>query len=575
LNGTDEQDKPVPLWVLGMHRSGTSLYVRALERHAVQLPPNLLPAAADNPDGFQESADLVALNDALLAAAGCQWDGSWPLQPSGAFSLQSSPLHRGLNREIKRLLKAWCVPQSCVGPGLLALKDPRLCRTLPRLIETLGREWLQFGTAIVREPCAVIASIGYRDDMPPLKALALWLRYNLDLVRNRALEPLVGQWPLLSFERLIAAPEAELAPCLQRWRAAGLAISRDPREALILRELAAPPRDLPDLPAPWLALARRFHQVLASCTCLAEVPEATLHDVQVLLDETPALSQQLLALEAQRREHLGRMLAAERRGHAETRLLGENDLPALEQASAEHVYVELQQVCIDLRDRDQRRSLRRLLRPQAPSGLRPLALDHLDLKVGHGERIGLLGHNGSGKTTLLRLLGGIYEPTGGRIVRDGAPLAPVIEQSLGFSQELTGLQLARYSHRLHRSNQQNWDDYLAELEAFTELGDALATPIKTWSLGMRTRLSFALITFRDVQGLALDEGLAAGDQWFQRKARRHLDQFIDRAGTVVLASHSEDLLRRYCTRGLILERGRLRFDGSLYRALQLYRGQLH
>ncbi len=92
---------------------------------------------------------------------------------------------------------------------------------------------------------------------------------------------------------------------------------------------------------------------------------------------------------------------------------------------------------------------------------------------------------------------------------------------------------------------------------------------------MRTRLSFALITFRKVQGLALDEGLAAGDQWFQRKARKHLDQFIDAAGTLVLASHSEDLLRRYCTRGVILERGRLRYDGSLYRALQLYRGQLN
>jgi lipopolysaccharide transport system ATP-binding protein len=154
-------------------------------------------------------------------------------------------------------------------------------------------------------------------------------------------------------------------------------------------------------------------------------------------------------------------------------------------------------------------------------------------------------------------------------------MAPVIDQSLGFSQELTGLQLARYTHRLHAANLHSWPCYLEQLEAFTELGEALGTPIKTWSLGMRTRLSFALITFRKVEGLALDEGLAAGDQWFQNKARKHLDQFIDAAGTLVLASHSEDLLRRYCTRGVILERGRLRYDGSLYRALQLYRGQLN
>ena len=319
--------------------------------------------------------------------------------------------------------------------------------------------------------------------------------------------------------------------------------------------------------------------MLQQSRCLDEVPEQALEPVIALLDHTPALSQTLLALEAKRRDHLGRELALERRGHNDTRLLGETELDALEQTAAseeEAPLVRLHQVCVDLRGRDQRRSLRRIiLNGQSRSGLRALALDHLDLRIGHGERIGLLGHNGSGKTTLLRLLGGIYHPTSGQISRDGQPLAPVIEQSLGFSQELTGLQLARFSHKLHRASVQSWSDYRDEIERFTELGEALATPIKTWSLGMRTRLSFALITFRDVRGLALDEGLAAGDQWFQRKARDHLDHFINQAGTLVLASHSEDLLRRYCTRGIVLERGRLRYDGSLYRALQLYRGDLH
>lgn len=556
-----------------MHRSGTSLCVRALERHGVGLPPNLLPSAADNPDGFQESADLVALNEALLASAGCQWDGSWPLQAS--HGANPAAMQKGLELEARRLMASWCSPWTHRTRPLLALKDPRLCRTLPLLIQALGLDWLQYGVAIVRDPLAVVASIGYRDDMPPLKALALWLRYNLELIQQRQLHPAVGHWPLLSFERLIHDAAAELAPTLQSWQQAGVAISTTPTTALKVRELPPPPRELPEIPEPWLALAQRFHQVMTASRHLAEVPDTILVEVAQLLDGTPALSQQLLALEARRREHLGRMLAAERRGQHDVQLLGETDLQRLETPQQGPAFVELQQVCIDLRGRQERRSLRRLLRPQGPSGLRALALDHLDLRIGHGERIGLLGHNGSGKTTLLRLLGGIYSPTAGRIQRDGPPLAPVIEQSLGFSQELTGLQLARYSYRLHSSHTQSWADYIAAIEAFTELGDALATPIKTWSMGMRTRLSFALITFREVQGLALDEGLAAGDQWFQRKARRHLDLFIDRAGTVVLASHSEDLLRRYCTRGLILERGRLRYDGSLYRALQLYRGQLH
>jgi ABC-type polysaccharide/polyol phosphate transport system ATPase subunit len=565
-----------------MHRSGTSFCVRALERHGVRLPPNLLPPAADNPEGFQESADLIALNDAWLAAMGCQWDGSWPLAITQA---NDAGLQAGLARETRRLLESWCTAAT-PSPGVtarpaLALKDPRLCRTLPLISAALGPHWLHHGLAIVRDPAAVVASIGYRDDMPPLKALALWLRYNLDLVQGRQRHPRVSHWPLLNFERLIADPDAELQPALAVLQASGLQLAATPDRPLVCRRLPQPPSELEGVPQAWLDLARRFHAALGAAACLAEVPEVVLAEVSELLDHTPALSQQLLALEARRREQLGRLLAEERRGSGATNgLLGADDLQQLEQRhpsmqATEPAYVRLDQVCIDLRGRNDRRSLKQLLRPQGPSGLRPLALDHLDLLIGHGERIGLLGHNGSGKTTLLRLLGGIYSPTAGRIQRDGPPLAPVIEQSLGFSQELTGLQLARFSHRLYRAASQSWDDYRTAIEAFTELGDALATPIKTWSLGMRTRLSFALITFRDVQGLALDEGLAAGDQWFQRKARSHLDRFIEAAGTLVLASHSEDLLRRYCTRGLILERGRLVYDGSLFRALQLYKGQLN
>lgn len=557
-----------------MHRSGTSFCVRALHHYGVDLPPNLLTPAADNPAGFQESADLVALNDAWLAAAGAAWDASWPLH------LQSEPADRdrepGLERESQRLLHHWCDPG---GTTPLALKDPRLCRTLPRLSQAMGAPWLRFGIAIVREPSAVVASIGHRDDMQPLKALALWLRHNLELVQARNLETAVGSWPLVSFERLIRNPQQELNAALLLWKQQGLNIQLEPKSPLSIRKLPQVPAALSGVPDRWLKLARNFYLALNQAQDLGSVPDHALEPVITLLDHTPALSQHLLVLEARRRDQLGRALAQERRGKESMGLLGEAQLSSLEQQDDNRSgpdYVKLNQVCVDLRGRDNRRSLRHLLTPsQGPSGLRSLALDHIDLSIGHGERIGLLGHNGSGKTTLLRLLSGIYSPTSGHLHRGGPPLAPVIDQSLGFSQELTGLQLARYSHKLHRADQQSWNDYLAEVKAFTELGDALATPIKTWSLGMRTRLSFALITFREVDGLALDEGLSAGDQWFQRKARTHLDAFIHNAGTLVLASHSEDLLRRYCSRGIIFERGRLRYDGSLYRALQLYRGQLH
>jgi ABC-type polysaccharide/polyol phosphate transport system ATPase subunit len=557
-----------------MHRSGTSFCVRALHQHGIQLPPNLLPPAADNPEGFQESADLIALNDAILAAQGSLWDGSWPLQNNALTESRSHQQPQGLQRETKRLLQSWCSP---AAHQLIALKDPRLCRTMPQISAALTPAWFRFGIAIVRNPAAVVGSIGYRDDMPPLKALALWLRHNLDIIELRQRLPMVSAWPLIRFEQLLEQPERTLQPALNLWREAGLELSLTPKEILQQRESPKPPKTLTDVPQQWLDLAQAFYQAMHQADEIGSVSETALEPVRELLDGSPQLSQRLLALEANRRDQLGQLLAQERRNTEKPQLLGEEDLKALEnkQNDDEPAYVRLKQVCIDLRGREQRRSLKRLLTQQGRSGLRPLALDHLDLSIGHGERIGLLGHNGSGKTTLLRLLGDIYRPSSGQIQRDGPAMAPVIDQSLGFSQELTGLQLARYTHRLHAANLQSWPSYLEQLETFTELGEALSTPIKTWSLGMRTRLSFALITFRKVQGLALDEGLAAGDQWFQNKARKHLDQFIDAAGTLVLASHSEDLLRRYCTRGVILERGRLRYDGSLYRALQLYRGQLN
>ncbi len=566
----------MPLWVLGMHRSGTSFLARCLHSYGVELPPNLLPPATDNPDGFQESADFVALNEAILASQGCLWDGVWHL----SNSVEIPPTSAGVALEARRLIKSWCQPpldHSQVSTPLLVLKDPRLCLTMPALVDALGPEWFLWGLAIVRHPFAVVRSIGYRDNMHATKALALWLRHNLEMLQLATDGGLTQHWRLICFERLIDNPTTELNPILATWRAGGCEISQLPSKSLRLRQLPLLPNALEAVDPAFQDLALRFYRSLQDAESLGSVNQAIQDEVHEQLDGNCRLSQQLLAIETQRRYQLGLALAKERRGHESPKsLLGEEDIVRLEERlsltgpSLRPAYVELRGVCVDLRGRAHRRSLKRLLLGKRANGLRPLALDHLDLRIDHGERIALLGHNGSGKSTLLRLLGGIYEHTAGNLIRDGDPMSPIIAQSLGYSLELTGVQLARYHHLLHRFRKQSWQEYLAEIESFTELGKALNTPIKTWSLGMRTRLSFALITFREVRGLALDEGLAAGDQWFQRKAKAHLDAFIEAAGTLVLASHSIDLLHRYCSRGVILERGRIIYDGSFYRALQLY-----
>ncbi len=569
----------MPLWVLSMHRSGSSFLARWLFSNGIELPPNLLPAAADNPEGFQESADLIAINEAILASQGLLWDGTWHL----SNSVESPSTALGVQREARRLIKSWCCSKAASNRAsltpLLGLKDPRLCLTMPALVDALGAEWFQWGLAIARHPFPVVRSIGYRDNMHAIKALALWLRHNLEMLQLAGPGGLTEHWPLISFERLMVNPSVELAPALTTWRDAGLKVSERPSTSQRLREMHALPKYLEGIDADLQDLALRFHSALKQATTLGSVDKSIQAEVKQVLDGNAQLTQQLLAIEAFRRHHLGMALAEERRGKVvEQRKLGETDLALLEEKlplasqSSGPAYVELKGVCVDLRGRDRRRSLKSLLfRQPSSAGMRPLALDQLDLRIDHGERIALLGHNGSGKSTLLRLLGGIYEHTAGNLLRDGDPMAPIIDQSIGYSLELTGEQLARYYHRLNRYRKQSWQDYFAEIEAFTELGKALYTPTKTWSLGMRTRLSFALITFREVRGLALDEGLAAGDQWFQRKAKAHLDAFIDAAGTLVLASHSTDLLQRYCSRGVILERGSILYDGSLYRALQLYK----
>lgn len=202
------------------------------------------------------------------------------------------------------------------------------------------------------------------------------------------------------------------------------------------------------------------------------------------------------------------------------------------------------------------------------------ALRGITCRVEHGERVALIGHNGAGKSTFLRLISGIYVPSSG-FFRVTCPVFPMIQKSFLTSPELSGLQAVKGYYLLHYGHLQGFDDYLEEIVQFSELGDFIHLPMKGYSEGMSARLLFALLTSGSHDCLALDEGFGAGDARFFERAQQRMEAFIDSAGTLILASHSEGLLRQFCRRGLVFSQGQIVFDGFLEDSLSYYHDNTH
>jgi ABC-2 type transport system ATP-binding protein/lipopolysaccharide transport system ATP-binding protein len=197
------------------------------------------------------------------------------------------------------------------------------------------------------------------------------------------------------------------------------------------------------------------------------------------------------------------------------------------------------------------------------------ALDSLSLHIGHGERVALIGHNGAGKTTLLRVIAGIYMPKTGFVTLAGS-VAPLFDTGFGMDPDATGYENVRLRGLYLGMNKREVEARLPDIEAFADLGSFLSMPIRTYSEGMRARLAFAVSTSIQPEILLLDEQIAAGDAAFMERAASRLDELVARAGILVLASHSAQAVGRFCTRGIVMEHGRLMFDGSVEDALRWY-----
>lgn len=198
-------------------------------------------------------------------------------------------------------------------------------------------------------------------------------------------------------------------------------------------------------------------------------------------------------------------------------------------------------------------------------GGRKRVLDNVSFEVRPGDRVALLGRNGAGKTTLIKLIGGVEMPTSGKVRRKMSVSWP-LGFAGGFQGSLTGYDNARFIARIYN---RNYEDLRAYVEDFTELGRQLKMPVKTYSSGMRARLAFALSLAIEFDCYLIDEVILVGDQNFQRKC--HYEFFEKRGNrSIIVASHSNEFVKNYCNRALIIHGGHASMHEDINHAVDIY-----
>jgi ABC-2 type transport system ATP-binding protein/lipopolysaccharide transport system ATP-binding protein len=200
------------------------------------------------------------------------------------------------------------------------------------------------------------------------------------------------------------------------------------------------------------------------------------------------------------------------------------------------------------------------------------ALKDVSFEARDGDRIGLVGQNGSGKTTLLRVLCGTYPPTGGLLTVEGR-ISPMLDNSLGMEPDATGLENIRICGLLRGMTSRQIDESMDDITAFTELGDYLKMPVRSYSSGMLLRIAFAVATVPQAEILLIDESIGVGDEHFFRKAFARLNRLVSRSRILVVASHAQEVIRTLCNKALWLEGGAVVAYDSVDRVLEAYSRQ--
>jgi ABC-type polysaccharide/polyol phosphate transport system ATPase subunit len=189
------------------------------------------------------------------------------------------------------------------------------------------------------------------------------------------------------------------------------------------------------------------------------------------------------------------------------------------------------------------------------------AVEHIDLAVSSGERLGVIGRNGAGKSTLLQVIAGVLRPTSGRVAVRGR-VAPLLQLGAGFDPELSGRENVFLNGTLLRMKRATIRERFDAILQFAELEEFIDAPLRTYSTGMAGRLGFAIATECQPDVLLLDEVLAVGDEAFQAKCVERLREFTGRGTTLILVTHDADLVLRECTRVVWIRDKHIVADGD-------------
>lgn len=242
-------------------------------------------------------------------------------------------------------------------------------------------------------------------------------------------------------------------------------------------------------------------------------------------------------------------------------------------------YLELENVTLEIPIFDINRSFRKsvfnycsggqIIQSSESRAVSVRALENVNLHLQKGDRLGLVGHNGAGKTSLLRTLAGVYQPSFGRMRHKGK-ITPLFNMSIGLDMDDTGVENISNIGMYLGMNPKEIALKKDNIIEFSGLSDFIHLPVRTYSAGMQIRLSFAIATAIDPEILLMDEGIGAGDAQFAEGAKVRLDEFYGKLDILVIASHSDDLIRQLCNKAMLLEHGKILAYGDVEEVLKIY-----